>query len=262
MKKVLIVGCTHGNESIGFKVINSLQALLGRNKNVHFLIANPYAFSRNVRFLETDLNRSFPGKIDGSFEERLAHQIRPMIMSYDIVVDVHSTSSGLRYAVVIKKVNDETIALAKCTNAKYVLHMDATQGNALISDAKVGIAFEYGSDKDPRTYRDTLNGVCLILQSLGYVVKTNAKPPARKIFFRISEVIPKPKGFIAIKGVKNYKRLMRGQVYAHNPMSKKVLRAGESFCPILFGENSYKDIFGFKGDRVFEMEEKLNSSNR
>ena len=252
--RVLIVGATHGNERVGVRVINALRPLVEGNNDVDFLVANPRALEANRRFLETDLNRSFPGNPQGAFEERLAYDLQPLIASYNVVVDIHSTSSGLKSAVIVKKVSDETISLVQCTNAKYVLHMDTNQGKALISGAKVGIAFEYGADNEPETEAETFNGICLILQHLGHLRKTNAKSTKRKVFFHVSSVILKPEGFLPLRTVKNYKVVVRGQPYAMHTVTGEVLVADENFYPILFGENSYKDIFGFRGYRVSKLE--------
>jgi len=256
-KSLLINGGTHGTEKIGLYVIESLKSLIGNNKNISYNIAHPEALAKNVRFLETDLNRSFPGRSDGSLEERIAFMLQPVIKSYDVVVDIHSTESGLKSAIILTKVDDMAINLVRSTNAKYVLIMDITKDNAFVSSANIGIGFEYGADDDPKTLKDTVNGIALIMRCMGFNVKTKARATKQKKCFRITESIPKPEGFVAMKNIKNYKLVLAGQVYAYNPITQCVLKAEKDFYPIIFNEPRYTDIFGFMGQRDLEIEKNM-----
>lgn len=255
--KILINGGTHGTEKVGVNVINYFRPLLSSNENVFYNIANPEALSKNVRFIENDLNRVFPGNEIGTFEERLAHTLHPLVTSHDLVIDIHSTESGLKSAIILTKVTDETISLVKQTNAKYVLLMDITRGNALISDARIGIGFEYGPDASRKALRDTIGGISLILKSIGCPIDTTSVSTKEKTVFRISEALPKPEGFVALPSIKNYKLVRKGQTYARNPQTGELLTARESFYPIIFNEPRYEDIFGFIGQREHVLEEKL-----
>src|SRR5690242_12123871 len=85
-----IVGAMHGNES-GPAIIEKLKKLKVR-KTIKYIIANPEAREKNVRFIDSDLNRSFPGKKDGNREERLAYQLRKIGKDIDILIDLHSCS--------------------------------------------------------------------------------------------------------------------------------------------------------------------------
>ena len=89
--KVLIIGGTHGNELLGVRLVKSLQE--SPIKNVNTLIANPRAVKKNVRYIETDLNRSFGEKADLSYETYRAKEIRDLTGQYDIVLDFHNTQT-------------------------------------------------------------------------------------------------------------------------------------------------------------------------
>jgi hypothetical protein len=56
-------------------------------------------------------------------------------------------------------------------------------------------------------------------------------------------VIDKPHGYKLLPGIKNYRVVKKGTPFASNGTSE--LRAPQSFCPILFGDNTYPDYFGF-----------------
>ena len=89
--KILVIGGTHGNESLGIELVRLLRERL--IKGVDTLIANPRAVAAGVRFVETDLNRSFGGKASG-YEERRACEITRLVAQYDLVLDFHNTQAA------------------------------------------------------------------------------------------------------------------------------------------------------------------------
>ena len=60
-KNLLFTTLTHGDEPIGLNVIKRLQDINKKSK-INYIISNPKAFSKNIRFIDSDLNRVFPGK--------------------------------------------------------------------------------------------------------------------------------------------------------------------------------------------------------
>lgn len=88
--KILVIGGMHGNEPLGIKLVE----LFKNNKvqNIDSVIANEIAVKTNQRFVNTDLNRSFPGDINNlQFETRRAAELIELCKSYDIVLDFHNT---------------------------------------------------------------------------------------------------------------------------------------------------------------------------
>jgi len=65
MTKILAIISTHGNELLGPNVLsymlNKRSELL---EYVDFMVANPRAYSQNVRYVESDLNRSYGSDLD------------------------------------------------------------------------------------------------------------------------------------------------------------------------------------------------------
>ena len=57
--KIAVVCCLHGTEPYGLEVVKRLPASLS------FFIGNEKALKENRRFIDSDLNRSFPGKENG-----------------------------------------------------------------------------------------------------------------------------------------------------------------------------------------------------
>ena len=243
MKILLTIG-THGDEHIGLPVAQKIQALNIPREVLHVHIANPKAFQLQKRFIETDLNRSFPGKKLGKYEERLAHKLSPAIKSADVVIDIHSTTSDLKDAVIVTKLDAETRACIEAIQPKYALLMSATKDNALISQAKVGIAFEYGHDTNKEVIEKITTGLIRLLSHLGVVNIKSTRRRHTTTYFDVINSVERPEGYVLCKGIENYKKVKANEPYATN--GQKYLYATESFYPILFGEKKYIDIFGFK----------------
>ena len=68
-------------------------------------------------------------------------------------------------------------------------------------------------------------------------------------YFNVVSEVTKPREYVLLKKIKNYKIVHKGEVFATN--GKNPLIAKESFYPILFGSENYETIFGFKGKRIF-----------
>lgn len=88
--KVLVIGGMHGNETLGLEVVKLLEEnpVVG----VDVLLANEQAIEQNCRFVEQDLNRSFPGDSKSTvYEHRRAYEILQQTKKYDVVLDFHNT---------------------------------------------------------------------------------------------------------------------------------------------------------------------------
>jgi len=246
--KIILNVLTHGDERIGLRVIKEIEKLNIDKNTLLTHIANKKAFGLQKRFIDQDLNRSFPGRKNGNYEQRLAYKISPIIKSADVVIDIHSTKSGLKDAVIVTKLNKDIKRCIEVIQPKYVLIMSVTKNTALISQAKIGLAFEYGKSSDPATLKKIVRDIKKLLCHLGVI---DIKSPKRKIstqYFNVFSSATKPKGYKLLKNIKNYKLVRKGKPFATN--GKKFLRANENFYPILFGESNYKDIFGFKGKKI------------
>lgn len=246
--KIILNIATHGNEKIGHAVAKEVEKLNIDKKILTIQIANKKAFELDKRYVDQDLNRSFPGKKQGNYEQRLAYDLSPTIKSADIVIDIHSTTSDLKDALIVTKLNKRTHEYLKVIQPKYVLVMSATKNSALISQAKVGIAFEYGKDKDSATLKKTTLDIKRLLHHLGVINFIGPKKSIKTSFFDVIEVVPKPEGAKLLNTVKNYRVIGKGRAYARQ--GKDLLVAKEDFYPILFGQKNYSDIFGFRGTKL------------
>ncbi|UCG55970.1 MAG: succinylglutamate desuccinylase/aspartoacylase family protein [Phycisphaerales bacterium] len=108
---VWLAGCIHGDEVTG---IVTIQEVFKRIQKQHLLRGSVYAFplmnpigfetgSRNITLSREDLNRSFPGRANGSLAERIAEKIFATITETnpDLVLDLHNDwMKSIPYVVV------------------------------------------------------------------------------------------------------------------------------------------------------------------
>lgn len=246
--RILITIATHGDELIGFRVRNALEKLNIKKGSLEFMLVNEQAFIQKKRFIDSDLNRAFPGQEYGDYEQQLAFNLAPIIGSYDIVIDIHSTTSELKDALIVTKINDNTKMVIEAIQPKYLLFMAFSSEHALISSADVGIAFEYGKDDSDKAFSDVVEDITTLLKSLdmitGDVVK-KYKPETRA--FRIDKPFDKQKGDKLSPDISNYQMVKKGDIVATRNDNQTII-AEFDFYPILFGEENYDSIFGFIGN--------------
>lgn len=242
--KILLIIATHGNEKIGLKVVREMEKL--HIDNLAVQIGNEEALKLNKRYIDQDLNRSFLGKKNGNYEERRAFKLTPAIKSSDLVIDVHSTTSDTKDTLIVSKLDKETLECVKSIQPKYVIIMENSK-NSLISQAKIGISFEYGKDNSKIALKKTVLDIKKLLNHFKLIKEKLPKNKIATQYFSVISIVPKPKGYTLLKTIKNYTLVKKGSTYAIS--KEKKLIATEDFYPVLFGEKNYKDYFGFKGKK-------------
>lgn len=96
--RILIVGAQHGDERLGPRLHRALKNdTSGRFATVDYICGNPRAFRRNVRFTESDLNRSYNAIRAQTYEQQRAQKILRHIAAgeYDYVLDVHTSRAAV-----------------------------------------------------------------------------------------------------------------------------------------------------------------------
>lgn len=90
---ILVIGGLHGNEPLGIEIVRTIER--DPIPNVTAIFGNPDAIEKGVRFIESDLNRVFPGNQSGVTEERRAAFLMEATKSYDVVLDFHNTHTSV-----------------------------------------------------------------------------------------------------------------------------------------------------------------------
>lgn len=168
IKNIALVGGTHGNEYTGVYLIRKLRLEQFHQKweglNIKYLIGNPKAYEKNVRFVDHDLNRSF-GKKDLSnldlsgYEYDRAKAINQIIgpkgsPNTDLIIDMHTTTTNMGVTIILANDNCYNFEMASYVKSKtpncyiYYISAEAYTGAAdhpfLNSLAPYGFALEVG----------------------------------------------------------------------------------------------------------------------
>ena len=111
MIKILAIISTHGNELLGPNVLAYM--LSKRSKlleDIEFIIANPRAYAKNVRYTESDLNRSYGLGLD-TYEGRRAKIIeeRIRLLKPELVLDFHTTTAEQSDILITADRNNEVV---------------------------------------------------------------------------------------------------------------------------------------------------------
>ena len=165
---LLVIGGTHGDEPCGVEGILEWHQYLKQSKGllrgeIHFLLGNPEAFGKNLRYVDHDLNRSFaflenPHEVKKSlYEVRRANELVSLLNELsplDAVLDLHSVSKGDTQMMVYNRDQDGIFEFILQTTpmAVHFNHRDGDIHGLLIDKCKQisprNFAIECGNHTD------------------------------------------------------------------------------------------------------------------
>jgi succinylglutamate desuccinylase len=227
-KDVLIVVCLHGNEPFGLEVQKELE------HEFDFLIGNPEALKKKVRFLETDLNRSFPGSEEGSIEEKRAIEIVQIAKKYTLIIDLHSTTSETELFAITTQLTDEIKNLTQQMNIPKLVHISAEIGKnkSLLDHVPLGISLEVGPHDRKENAKETV-------EAIRSLFKATTENKDLEIF----EVFDTVKG-TGTPDITNFKEVKKGERVSNETA------APYNFYPIMAGEASYKGVLSLAARKI------------
>jgi hypothetical protein len=152
--KVTLIGCVHGDETFGYKVYRHFASNLDNFPGLTVILANEQAHQIRKRFVEADLNRSFPGDKHGSHEQRLASELKTLIDLNSFVIDIHTTRSAMTMVPIVTNLSVGTKVILNQTKARNIVFMKQTFGS-LIGQYQAAVSFEYNSKYSRRRQRIT-----------------------------------------------------------------------------------------------------------
>lgn len=184
----------HGDEINGTEITRRLlehKALdQVRGTLIVIPVVNIFGYNYKSRYLpdRRDLNRSFPGSIEGSLASRIAHTfLKEIVSKCTHGIDLH-TASIHRYNLpqVRAKIRDnETKNFAKSFGVKVVLNSEERDGSLreVASKKKVKIIVFEGGEAlrfDEEITMAGLNGCLRIMTAIGILPKGLVKVPSEK----------------------------------------------------------------------------------
>jgi len=235
-----VMGSVHGDEPAGKEAI---ERFLSEEREFHkpaqFVIGNEKALLEGQRFLESDLNRSFPGDPESErYEERLASKIIDTVEGTKLL-DIHTTHSYPLPFATCSTLNDKTRDMLASTGVKNAAHFPGEEGK--LHEHVEGVVVEAGFQGTDQAVENAL-GVIKNFLTLQGVIDGKARKSSPQLF----EVIDKVEGDWSF-GAENFKKVEEGEVYATR--GDDSLRAEKPFYPVLMSTNGYNGTLGYRARR-------------
>lgn len=232
--KILLLGSQHGNELLGDELYTYIQTYFAHLlPYITFKIGNPKAHARGVRFIESDLNRSYLPTAE-TYEEKRAQELRDYIAKekFDLILDLHTTVCTQTPCFIVPEISEEVRPfLTASAIDKIVLVRDALVHTSLVGVEPRAVAIEVANeDISPKL----LNNLCIDIEA--YI--QNKALHRLKMVYTVNSLLAKTEvPEEEISSLVNFQPSPRG------------------FIPILVGTgyNSYKEsthFLGFKADSV------------
>jgi hypothetical protein len=231
MKKILLLGAQHGNEPLGDYLYSHIVTKRPTLEYyVEFAIANPVARERKVRYVESDLNRSYNGTAS-TLEERRADEILAFINrgNFSLVLDLHTTTCKQPPCLITKSTDHSFV---DHSSIRHIVHM----GHEIV--------------------RASLIGVC----ELAISIEVNKNEARNELFldvlcddierFLAQEPCMTTKQIYVVESLLKKTDLPASDI----PALRNFQKSKHGFYPILVGENSYKkqtDYLGFKAYQMY-----------
>lgn len=151
--EVSVVTCLHGNEPSGKSAVERIMSESPEfQEPVQFIVANEEAMEADVRALDTDLNRAFPGNREAeTHEERLAPEVLKQVRDTK-VLDIHATNSTRRPFAIATQFTQGTAHLARVTGLGTLVDTSEVPNSdgGLISNC-LGVSVECSHKYEPET---------------------------------------------------------------------------------------------------------------
>ncbi len=219
-KNLVIMAGVHGNEPCGVNAFERLlpELVISRGR-VTFVLGNPRAIERNVRFTEANLNRLFrpdnelPEAAKATYEYRRSRELLPLLEAADAVLDVHSsgTEDTLPFAICSAR----SLGTAQQLGFPIVSYgWDAIEPGGTDDYAErfgaEGICIECGYHEDPLTVDRAIDAIrrFLAIQGAYELPTSDARLPMKTV--RVESIYKTTIGFAPTKVFNDFEPVMKG----------------------------------------------------
>ncbi len=236
--EIAVVAAVHGDEPCGKKAIeNFLESDQELEKAVKFVVANEEALEKGERFIDTDLNRTFPGDSSSEeHEERLAAELLEELEGLKILV-LHSMKEFEEVFSLVNGIEEGLLKAPGVEKAVNVRPLDEGSIEKFLDAVSVETG-EKGSEEAVENSYEVMENFLAYFDAVDREID-----PVRPEIFEMYEEVPGDYDFLA----ENFRKVEEGEKFAKN--QEEELVAEEAFYPILMSSDGYEDILGFKARR-------------
>jgi predicted deacylase len=242
---VAAVGAIHGDEPCGARAVERFidsGPTDELRRPVTLVVANERALSAGRRYVETDLNRVFPGDPESeAHEERLAADLLSEL-GEAVTLGFHSTVS---FSEPFGTLADPTPRKARIMRALPVAHAadftGVVEGRSVNRPGFVNVeAGRQGTEAAAENAYDCL---------LAFLRATGALPgdadPTPTTCYRVADAVRKEPGRRYCFEGTNFTRVPDGEVYARSTDGEHVLRADGDRWPVLMSADGHETLLGY-----------------
>ncbi|RLM89619.1 succinylglutamate desuccinylase [Halobellus sp. Atlit-38R] len=257
--EVAVVGSVHGDEPCGERAIERFVASdPDVERPVKLIVANEEALAADVRYLDEDLNRAFPGDPNATTHEgRLAHDLVRELRG-KTVLSLHSTQSYAEPFALVDEVGAVSRAICPHLPIEYLVETGSFAGGRLIDHAHT-IEVETGLQGTEEAATNAYWLVRAFLSATGVLpapIEGDVEPPLslprreedEVTVFRLLDQIPKDPAEDYRVFVDNFQRVAPGDPVA--AADGESYSADSEFYPVLLSAYGYEDVFGYAADRL------------
>jgi succinylglutamate desuccinylase len=244
---VAIVAAIHGDEPAGVRPIDRLlEETPVVERPVKLIVANEEALERNVRYLDEDLNRAFPGSPDaGTHEGRLAARLETELEGCT-TLSIHSTQSHDEPFAVANRLVDPIRDLIPRLPVTAVVETGSFVQGRLFESVGSLVEVEAGLQGTDEAAENADRIARAFLVATGVLPGT---VPTRELpVFRLTDQVSKVPADRYDVFVENFERVAAGEAFAAADGVETV--ADEEFYPVLMSPDGYGDVYGYAADRV------------
>ncbi|MFB6139163.1 MAG: succinylglutamate desuccinylase/aspartoacylase family protein [Halosimplex sp.] len=246
--EIAVVGGIHGDEPAGVRAVEHfLETRPTVERPVKFVIANEEAIERDERYVEADLNRSFPGRGDGeSHEIRLAHALGEELRDC-VTLALHTTRSYEGMFALVDEVREFAREVCPRLSVDAVVETGHAEGR-IFEVAPDTVEVECGYQGSEQAARNARQVAREFLAATGALPGEETPHRTDLPVFRLGDPVPKTTADEYEVFVENFEEVLAGERIA--AADGEAVVAAEDFHPVLLSAYGYEDVFGYTAERV------------
>jgi hypothetical protein len=244
--EVALVGGIHGDEPCGVRAVERLMAdPPDVERPVALVVANERAIEAGERYVDVDLNRSFPGDPTADdYEGRLAAELTRELEGCRTLA-FHSTQSHPEPFAIVSGIGDLAHDVATRMSVVAVVDTGPHVGGRLFESGDV-LEVECGLQGSSQA---TENGHRLAREFLAATgALAGVDRPGRESvpLYRLTRAIPKGPASEYDVFAENFTRVEADEPFA--AADGETLHADSTFYPVLLSANGYDDLYGYAAE--------------
>jgi predicted deacylase len=240
--EVAIVAAVHGDEPCG---VHAVETLLDDppsvERPVKVIIANERALDRDVRYIDADLNRVFPGDFTAeAHEQRLAAALLDELRGCRTLA-LHATQSTAKPFAIVPETGPLAETICPQLSVEAVVEAGAC-GDTALGAHVAAIEVECGRQHTAQAGETAERLVSEFLHATDAIPGSDS--PERTLpVYRLQQPIPKREATAYEVLATNFEQVDKGTPYATIDGTPQL--AEEAFCPVLMSANGYENQFGY-----------------